>query len=123
MSLRVLIVEDEALVAFMIEDAVEEAGHTICSVVSNLTDAIQAVSNSDFDVALLDMNLNGQKAHSLPVILSARNKPFAFVTGYGEPGILERFADAPLVTKPFRKEAIVSALAKLQQNLPTSPGT
>ena len=113
MSLRVLIVEDEALVAMMVEDAVESAGHEIAASVSNITDAVAAVMRDNFDVALLDMNLHGQKAHALPVSLTARGIPFAFVTGYGHAGLLAQFASAPVVNKPFRREDIACALEKL----------
>ena len=113
MKIRVLVVEDEALVAMMVEDAVERAGHIVAATAANITDAVAAVMRDDFDVALLDMNLNGQKAHALPVSLTARRKPFAFVTGYGQPGILEKFATAPVVTKPFRYEDIERVLAVL----------
>jgi CheY-like chemotaxis protein len=115
--LRVLIVEDEAPIAFLVEDAVGISGHVVAAIATNLKDALSAVARGDFDVALLDMNLNGQKAHALPVTLSALNKPFAFVTGYGEAGILERFADAPVVTKPFRLEAVADALSTLAVNV------
>ena len=117
MRMRVLIVEDEALVAMMVEDAVESAGHDIAAVVSNITDAVAAVVRGDFDVALLDMNLHGQKAHALPVTLKARGTPFAFVTGYSQSGILDKFADAPVVTKPFRFEDIAKALTSLSAAL------
>ena len=115
--LQVLIVEDEALVAMMVEDAVEAAGHIVANSVTNITEAMTAVMRDGFDVALLDMNLNGQRAHSLPVSLKARGKPFAFVTGYGLAGVLNTFTDAPVVTKPFRYEDIASVLAKLHERL------
>ena len=114
-TLRVLVVEDEALIAMLIEDAVQKGGHSVAETISNITSAMAAVQGDHFDVALLDMNLNGQKAHALPVTLAARKKPFAFVTGYGHSGVLESFADAPVVRKPFRSQAIIEALAKLER--------
>lgn len=115
--MRVLIVEDEALIAMMIEDAVEVAGHEVAGVATNITDALTAVATGVFDVALLDMNLNGQKGHPLPVTARARGKPFAFVTGYGQAGVLAQFAEAPMVIKPFRYEDIAAALGHLQAAL------
>ncbi|MFA9199603.1 MAG: response regulator [Cypionkella sp.] len=112
-ALRILIVEDEALIAFMLEDAVTEAGHVVAATIGNITDAMAFAVSGEFDAALLDMNLNGQKAHALPVTLTARGKPFAFVTGYGDAGVLEQFADAPLVRKPFQASEVVEALAQL----------
>lgn len=111
--LRVLIVEDEVPAAMLVEDAVESAGHVVAALATNINAAMSAASGEQFDVALLDVNLNGQKAHALPVMLQRRGKPFAFVTGYGEAGVLADFAGAPVIHKPFAKEEIWSALAVL----------
>ena len=119
--LRVLVVEDEALVAFLIQDAIEESGHVVAATASNIKDALAAAARGDFDVALLDLNLNGQKAHALPITLGARGKPFAFVTGYGEDGVLSGFLDAPVVRKPFPAVAIGEALAALEARLSRTP--
>lgn len=116
-SLRVLIVEDEALVSLAIEHAVETAGHIVARTASNIKDAMAAAASDDFDVALLDLNLNGQRAHAVPVTLTARGKPFGFVTGYGDAGVLEPFAHAPLVAKPFRARDIGEMLALLQRRM------
>lgn len=116
-TLQVLVVEDEAMIAMLVEEAVEAAGSVVAAVATNIKDAMAAAASAQFDVALLDMNLNGQKAHALPVTLSARKKPFAFVTGYGEAGILEQFSDAPVVQKPFREKDIALALQLLSERL------
>ncbi len=115
--MKVLIVEDEPLVAMMIEDAVIEAGHEIAGTLGTMHDALGAIASLDFDVALLDMNLGGQKAHPLPVAMTARGKPFAFVTGYGEDGVLAQFRHMPVVCKPFTAAEIAAALAQLQKIL------
>lgn len=108
-----LIVEDEFAIATLIEDAVLESGHEVVRIATNIKDAMAAAATDNFDVALLDINLNGQKAHALPVVLTGRKKLFAFVTGYGETGVLQRFAEAPVVTKPFRTYDITDVLNKL----------
>lgn len=115
--MRVLVVEDEAAIAMLVEDAVEASGYVVAATATNITEAMAAAARRDFDVALLDLNLNGQKAHALPVTLSAFGKPFAFVTGYGEAGVLEKFADAPVVQKPFRQKDIAEALERLKAKL------
>lgn len=115
--LRVLIVEDEVPAAMLVEDAVESAGHVVAALATNINAAMQAASSETFDVALLDVNLNGQKAHALPVMLQRRGKPFAFVTGYGEAGVLGEFAGVPVIHKPFAEEEIWSALAVLSQSV------
>ena len=68
-----------------------------------------------FDFAFLDINLNGQKAHALPGILLRLKKPFAFVTGYGDKGILEAYATTLVVNKPFDEKAILRAVTSLKQ--------
>ena len=118
--MKVLIVEDEPLVAMMIEDAVIEAGHEIAGTLGTMHDALGAIASLDFDVALLDMNLGGQQAHPLPVAMTARGKPFAFVTGYGEAGVLAQFRHMPVVTKPFIATEIAEALVQLQEVLTPS---
>ncbi len=116
-GLRVLIVEDEIPAAMLVEDAVETGGHTVAALATNIASAMVAASTGEFDVALLDVNLHGQKAHALPVILLRRGKPFAFVTGYGEAGVLSEFADAPIVHKPFAADEVWAALATLSERI------
>ncbi|WP_292527842.1 response regulator [Methylocystis sp.] len=118
---RVLIVEDEAVIAMALEMFLEELGAQIIDVAGNVQDALQKATSADFDLAFLDINLNGQKAHVLPGVLELRHKPFAFVTGYGEQGVLEAHADAPVVAKPFSRGDIAAALEKLKSRLPAGP--
>lgn len=114
-GLRVLIVEDEAIIAMLVEDAVESAGHVVAASAGNITDAMDAAMSADFNVALLDVNLNGQKAHALPVALAGRGKRFAFLTGYGEEGVLGQFVEAPVLRKPFTVGHIAQVLQKLSE--------
>jgi CheY-like chemotaxis protein len=110
---RVLIVEDEALVAMLLEDFVEAAGHSVAAVATHIQEALALAGGQDFDVALLDLNLQGQRSHSLGTLLGRRGIPFAFVTGYGESGVLDAFAGAPVVTKPFTERDVARALETL----------
>jgi CheY-like chemotaxis protein len=118
---RVLIVEDEAVIAMALEMFLEELGAQVVAVAGNVQDALQKATCEDFDLAFLDINLNGQKAHVLPSVLERRHKPFAFVTGYGEQGVLGAHADAPVVAKPFSRGAISTALEKLKGRLSATP--
>lgn len=118
---RVLIVEDEAVIAMALEMFLEELGAKVVGVAGNIQDALQKATSEDFDLAFLDINLNGQKAHVLPGVLERRRKPFAFVTGYGEQGVLEAHADAPVVAKPFSRGTISTALEQLKGRLPATP--
>ncbi|RNJ48609.1 response regulator [Methylocystis hirsuta] len=118
---RVLIVEDEAVIAMALEMFLEELGAHVVATAGNVQEALQKATSEDFDIAFLDVNLNGQKAHVVPGVLERRHKPFAFVTGYGEQGVLEAHADAPVVAKPFSRDAVSTALEKLKSRLPGGP--
>jgi CheY-like chemotaxis protein len=118
---RVLIVEDEAVIAMALEMFLEELGARVVATAGNIQDALNKATTEEFDLAFLDINLNGQKAHVLPGVLERRHKPFAFVTGYGEQGVLDAHADAPVVTKPFSRASISAALDKLKSRLAPGP--
>lgn len=116
---RIVVVEDEAVIAMMLEMFLQELGCDVVEIAGNVQQAVQIVQDSDFDYAFLDINLNGQKAHVLPSLLTTRRKAFAFVTGYGEHGVLPAYAHAPIVSKPFNKAAISNALSLLREAAPT----
>lgn len=118
--LNVLIVEDEALVALLVEDAVADAGHRVVRVASNVQDAMAAAASETFDFAVLDLNLNGQMAHAIPVMLKRLGRPFLFVTGYGAEGVLREFSDVPVVSKPFRSEDVIAAIRSVTDGIAAS---
>ncbi|QHL91801.1 response regulator [Sphingomonas changnyeongensis] len=114
-GLRILIVEDEAIIAMMAEDMLLELGGDVVGIETSLAAALARAGTGDFDIALLDMNLNGE--NSLPVAekLRALGRPFVFTTGYGDAGRPGGFDRAPLVCKPYRTsdlaQAIIAAMA------------
>jgi CheY-like chemotaxis protein len=85
---RVLIVEDEALVAFMLEDFLVEFGCIPVGPCNTLAKALEAVGAETFDLAVLDVNLNGEKVYPVAYALAERHIPFLFVSGYGENALL-----------------------------------
>ncbi len=109
---RVLIVEDEAIIAMTAEDMLDQLGCLTTASVATLSEAMKAAEQGGFDVALLDINLNG--ALSLPVaaLLRAAGIPFIFTTGYGLAGKAPDFEDVPLVAKPYRIDALGAAIAR-----------
>ena len=111
-GLRVLLVEDEAIIAMTAEDMLEELGCIVAATAPNLEEAFACVEQHAFDVALLDINLNGQQ--SLPVAARLREKgtPFVFTTGYGAAGSGADYADVPLVTKPYQLADLEGAIRK-----------
>ncbi|HEX8584048.1 MAG TPA: response regulator [Allosphingosinicella sp.] len=101
-GVRVLLVEDEAIIAMTAEDMLEELGCTIAAMAANLDEAMACAEHGGFDLALLDINLNGQQSLPVAALLRAAGTPFVFTTGYGAAGSTAEFADAPLVTKPYQ---------------------
>src|SRR5215813_9745416 len=80
---RVLIVEDEGMVAMLLEDMLADLGHEVVATAARLDRATQLVSEAAIDFAILDVNLNGQHTYSLADALKQRDIPFVFATGYG----------------------------------------
>ncbi len=117
-GLRILVVEDEALIAMMIEDVLGGFGCEIVGPVARLASAQQAARTREFDCAVLDVNLGGQSVHPVAEILAQRDIPFIFVTGYGTAGPDGRFDDRPVLQKPFKPTELRAALAELAADRP-----
>ena len=109
---RVLIVEDEAIIAMTAEDMIEELGCIVASTASNLAEALTQVKTGGFDVALLDINLNGSESTEVARLLIERGSPFVFTTGYGSGGPAADFPDIPVVAKPYRAADLATAINK-----------
>ncbi|WP_317633219.1 response regulator [Xanthomonas sp. AM6] len=108
--LRVLIVEDESLVAMMIEGILTMQGWEVIANVATVPAALQAVEQGGFDIALLDVNIGGQQVFPVAEALRARGLPLVFATGYGLQGIREDLRHLPVVAKPFSPEHLVRCL-------------
>lgn len=98
--LRALLVEDEPLVALMIEDMLADLGIDVTLSASTLADAL-AAAEAEFDFALLDINLRGERSFPAAEALRRRGKPFMFVTGYGTLGTYGTDFDVVVLQKPF----------------------
>jgi PAS domain S-box-containing protein len=103
---RVMVVEDEALVAMVVSDAMIELGYQVVGPFSRPPDAIAAVKNNDIAAAILDINLAGTLVYPVAEELTSRGIPFVFVTGYGVESIDKRFADIPVLQKPIERETL-----------------
>ena len=110
MARRVLIVEDETLIAMMLQDMVVEAGLEVEGVASSLNAGIDLASSADFDLAILDVNLNGEEVYPVAEILRSRGIPFIFSTDYGADGIRPGFDGTPQVVKPFQQDLLMAAM-------------
>jgi len=110
---RILVVEDECLVAMLLEDFIAELGYTVVATAARIDDALRRLEAGGIDAALLDVNLDGERSYPIAEALAARGLPFVFVTGYGAAGIEPAFRDRPVVQKPFTQDSLRQALAKL----------
>ncbi len=109
MSLKVLLVEDEAMIALQIEDMLEELGHEVATAM-RLPDALDAVERDDFDFAILDVNLAGETSFPVADALSHRGVPYAFATGYGRVGISPPYDEHLVIEKPVGRADLHRAL-------------
>ena len=110
---RLLVVEDEPLVALEIEAELTEEGAVVVGPAGSLEAAMRLIEAEPIDAALLDANLAGKPVDALAAALAARGVPFAFASGYGPSGLPEGFRDRPLLGKPFGSEALVALVRGL----------
>jgi PAS domain S-box-containing protein len=105
---RLLLVEDEILVAMMMRDILTDLGFTVVGPFSRLSEAMVAAVHENIDAGIIDINLGGEFVYPVADVLAARKLPFVFVTGYGVESIDGRFAHVPIVKKPVQRQALQS---------------
>ena len=109
---RVMIVEDEALVALVLADQLADMGISVVGPCSSVAAAKSAVLANELDAAILDVNLGGELVYPVADLLAARGVPFIFVTGYGHESIDRRFAHSPILEKPVEREVLEEMLGR-----------
>jgi CheY-like chemotaxis protein len=111
---RVLVVEDESLVAMMLADMLEEIGCTVVGPVASGAGALRLLEGGEaLDLALLDVNLGGETAYGVADALSRRDVPFIFVSGYGASGLDQGYAAAPVLAKPFQPATLARTIGEI----------
>lgn len=105
---HVLILEDEPIIAFALEDMLIDQGATVV-IASSLGEATETLSHENYDFAILDVNLHGEKSYPLAYQLKDKGIPFVFATGYGDAEHPEDFAHVPTLTKPYSLVQIVQS--------------
>ncbi len=99
---RILVVEDEMMIALMIEDMLEQLGYEVVGMAMRLDAGLRLARTSSIDVAILDVNLDGRLSFPVADVLAARQIPFFFATGYGRDGLSEAYRTALTLSKPFQ---------------------
>jgi len=110
---RILVVEDEYLIRMLLEDMLTDLGHEIAAAVGTIKEAADIAANGDFDIAILDVNLDGEQIFPVADILAKLNKPFVFVTGYGEGSLPDAYRGRPTLQKPFQAAQLKDTLNNL----------
>ena len=110
---RVLVVEDESMIRLLLDGMLSELGYSMAAEAGRLDEALVLAKDGEFDLAILDVNLNGHAITPVVDILVKRGVPFVFASGYGRRGIPEDYGLVPLLQKPFHSDALARALAAI----------
>lgn len=110
-STKVLVVEDDAIIAMMVEDMLSDLGCVIVATAGKLEPALALAETLSFDLAMLDVNLNGKESFPIAEVLTRRGVPFVFATGYGARVTASRYRDAPTLQKPYDQKQLAGAIA------------
>jgi CheY-like chemotaxis protein len=100
-GLRVLVVEDEALVALQLEDMLSDLGCAVIGPAARVHQALDLLNGQRVDAAVLDLNVAGELVYPVADALTRRGVPFIFATGYGASGLTEPYRSRPVLQKPF----------------------
>lgn len=112
---RVLLVEDDAMIAQLMTDFLEELGCVVVAVATRLDQAMEQARTLTLDLALLDVNLAGQVTYDAADLLRARGVKLVFATGDAAATLPAKLRDVPVLSKPFRLEQLARALRKAQR--------
>ena len=107
---RVLVVEDEPMVMMLLQDMLEDIGCVVADKASRLADASEKAKSSAFDVAILDVDLNGERTFAVADALAERRVRFVFATGYGATSLPPAYRERPVLQKPFQQQELERVL-------------
>jgi len=111
---RILVIEDDYLVAIVLGDLLEEAGAQVIGPIGNVDEAITFIEDNStaFDSAVLDVNLHGRRSYPIADALVSHHIDFVFTTGYGAEAIDEAYRRYPRCEKPISQEKLIAALTE-----------
>ncbi|TPI26625.1 response regulator [Mesorhizobium sp. B3-2-1] len=104
-----LLVEDESVIAMMVEDFLTDLGVTVIGPATSINAALELISTDQIDAAVLDLNIRGELSERVADALRLRRIPMVCATGYGE-GAAEFARGAPIIDKPYSKDKLATAL-------------
>ena len=98
------------MIRMMVIDMLEELGHIIAAEAARIDQASELARSAEFDLAILDVNVNGKLITPVAELIKARGRPIIFATGYGSGGLPEGFREFPTLPKPFQLETLAAAI-------------
>ncbi len=113
-GMRVLVVEDETLVAILLEDMLTDLGCEVIGLAARVGAAREMVERNKPDCVILDVNVGGEMVYPVAEMLEARGVPFVFVTGYSGKTVVPRFQTRPTLQKPFECDQLRTVLSGLR---------
>lgn len=112
---RVLVLEDEALIAAMVEDMLTELGAIVVGPAPTVERGMSLATEEDIDAAVLDVNIRSARADPVADILRSRGIPVVFATGYGKSAV-DKAGEVTIIEKPYTQEGLASALGEALRN-------
>jgi CheY-like chemotaxis protein len=122
----IFLVEDEAFIQMMLIEMLEELGHRVVAVASSVDEARSLAEIEEYDLAILDINLQGLNVQPVAEVVAERKLPFFFLTGYGAQGVPDGFEEAPVLSKPCAQlviERTIDSLLSTQKTKVADAGT
>jgi CheY-like chemotaxis protein len=116
----ILLVEDEVLIRMMLVDMVRDIGHQVVAEAGSVDEGCLLAKREEYDLAIIDINLNGMNASPVAEAVVGRALPFFFLTGYGAKGVPDKFKDAPVLAKPCSPDTLKRKITSI---LPTEKRT
>lgn len=110
---KILVVEDEALVAMLVEDALLDAGAEVIGPAATVAEALRLLDKARPDAAVLDLNLAGETSTPVADVLAAAGVPFVVATGYGADGLPPAHAAVPVLAKPYDPDELTATLGRI----------
>ena len=111
--MRVFVVEDEPMIRMMVVEMLEELGHSIAAEAGHLDKAMEIARSAEFDLAILDVNVDGELITPVAATIKARGLPIIFATGYGSAGLPDELCGHVTLQKPFELKALAAAIERM----------
>ena len=115
-NLSILVVEDEMMVLLMIEDMLEDFGCENCASAATCDQAIKHLGERNFDAAILDINLNGERSDKVAGALVEKGVPFMFCSGNTVDDLPPQFRSYPFIRKPFSYEGLINKITEITRD-------